>query len=403
MCNNNTYFNDKGTSAEVLLHEIASKTFFSHWSYLNPKKEDGKEICDLLVVFDDSVIVWQLKNVKLKGDLIKDKDYNKNKRQLFGAYDFLSQAKKTIVCDNMIYGKEEVDMDKVQNFYLISTFFGKHPISSNMSDKYNGRVFHVFTESFTKIVLSELDTISDFLEYLRCKEEFINQGSGVLSDYSEEGLLAFYLSNGRSFDVGNKNNSFLYIDEGCWDEFVGSELYYAKKEEDKKSRFWDELINQCLNQGGEYKTIAREMARHDRYQRTVLSCNFLKIIDEAKVLGSNHSRRCGFGFDAQEIGYVFYAVSNVEKSISETEIKKLEYNLKALTIIMRGKGFNRKTIIGIAYSNFISECAISYFYLNLPEWNTESQVLMENLIKETGFYSRVECSKQKADDVYPYY
>jgi len=36
------------------------------WCYPNPKLPDGKELCDLLVVFDDKAIICQIKNLKLK-------------------------------------------------------------------------------------------------------------------------------------------------------------------------------------------------------------------------------------------------------------------------------------------------------------------------------------------------
>ena len=59
------YFYIKGQKAEKLVHDLAVKTFLTDWCYLNPKLPDGKELCDLLVVFDDIAIIWQIKDLKV--------------------------------------------------------------------------------------------------------------------------------------------------------------------------------------------------------------------------------------------------------------------------------------------------------------------------------------------------
>src|ERR1700688_2081765 len=61
------YFYEKGRRAETVIHGLATKTFLTDWCYPNPKKPDGKELCDLLVVFDDTAIIWQIKDLKVDG------------------------------------------------------------------------------------------------------------------------------------------------------------------------------------------------------------------------------------------------------------------------------------------------------------------------------------------------
>jgi len=46
------------TTTEKLLAELCDRTFLKLWSYPNPFKDDGKEFCDLLVVFEDHVIIF---------------------------------------------------------------------------------------------------------------------------------------------------------------------------------------------------------------------------------------------------------------------------------------------------------------------------------------------------------
>src|ERR1035437_4801614 len=80
------YFSQKGAIAEAIIHSLATNTFFTDWCYANPKKPDGNELCDLLVVFDDTAILWQVKNLKVDAQgKYKSAEVEKNLRQLVGA------------------------------------------------------------------------------------------------------------------------------------------------------------------------------------------------------------------------------------------------------------------------------------------------------------------------------
>ena len=80
------YFRLKGQRAEEAIHELAERTFLTDWCYPNPKRSDGRELCDLLVVFGDCAIIWQVKDLKLDAaGRYKAKEVEKNLRQLAGA------------------------------------------------------------------------------------------------------------------------------------------------------------------------------------------------------------------------------------------------------------------------------------------------------------------------------
>jgi len=59
------YFRLKGAKAEEMVQDLANKSFFIDWCYPNPKLPNGKELCDLLIIFDDIAIIWQIKDLKL--------------------------------------------------------------------------------------------------------------------------------------------------------------------------------------------------------------------------------------------------------------------------------------------------------------------------------------------------
>lgn len=69
-------FTTKGKNAEQVLSGLAEKSFFTDWCFLNPCLPNGKELCDLLVIFNNIAIIWQVKDLKL------DKHGNVNNREV---------------------------------------------------------------------------------------------------------------------------------------------------------------------------------------------------------------------------------------------------------------------------------------------------------------------------------
>ena len=66
------------TRTEEILADLCEKTFLKLWSYPNPYKEDSKEMCDLLAVFENHVFVFFVREAhrfdKLKDTPPSDKD-----------------------------------------------------------------------------------------------------------------------------------------------------------------------------------------------------------------------------------------------------------------------------------------------------------------------------------------
>lgn len=58
------YSREKGAKAEKIIHELSLKSFFADSCYPNPPRPDGKDLCDLLVVFDDTAIIWQINDLR---------------------------------------------------------------------------------------------------------------------------------------------------------------------------------------------------------------------------------------------------------------------------------------------------------------------------------------------------
>src|SRR5262249_10633434 len=103
----------------------------------------------------------------------------------------------------------------------------------------------------------------------------------------EEELLAGYLNNGHTFDHFNGFNAAV-VEAGIWDHLQAKSEWKARKEADKISYGWDDIIERIHTGGStDYKPLAREMARLNRFKRRCLSKSFL----DAHIRADNDSAR----------------------------------------------------------------------------------------------------------------
>src|SRR6266513_1340778 len=60
------------TRTERLLASLCEQTFLKVWSYPNPIRDDGKELCDLLAVFENNVFIFFDRESRALDNLDKD-------------------------------------------------------------------------------------------------------------------------------------------------------------------------------------------------------------------------------------------------------------------------------------------------------------------------------------------
>ncbi len=373
------HFNRKGKKAESFVHELALKTFLTDWCFLNPSLPNKKELCDLLVVFDNVAIIWQIKNVKPteRGQNSKS-EVRKNLRQLSGARRQLFNLKTPIKLRNPRRTAETFDPNAITEVYLISVLLGYRPDFFPFVEPIGGFTAHVFTREFLQVVLSELDTIADFTNYLRAKESFIVNKEFLTIMGGEEELLAIYLKNNRSFGEIT-NASFVHIEKGFWNEYRTSLEYQSKKQEDQISYAWDGLINKAHEGSKRYEVVARELARPTRFERRVLAKRFVDDQLTAHNDEIHHLYRAAF--QGQCATYCFLYC---DQHISPDNRKLM---LKAICYVVRGKMPQNNKVIGIATEKkFAPSCSYDFCLLVLPVWTSENQRQMEILQKQFGIF-----------------
>jgi hypothetical protein len=380
------HFDLKGKTAETFVHELALKTFLTDWCFPNPVLPNGKELCDLLVVFDNVAIIWQIKDVKLGRDgRYNRSEVEKNLRQLSGARRQLFELQTSIRLQNSRRTVETFDPIQISEVFLISVLLGEGEDFFPFIEPIREFTAHVFTRDFVQIILTELDTIADFTKYLRAKEALIEDDKSIGVMGGEEELLAVYLTNDRGFgEIENARD--ILIEEGAWEALQESACYRSKKREDKISYEWDGIINTAHEGSKKYELITRELARPNRFERRVLANTFLDAWltahrDEAHDLSRT-------ALEARDATYCFLFC---EKHIPLEDRKNM---LKELCYVARGNFLDKQKVIGIATEKRRrASCSFDFCLINLPIWTSENQREMEKLQRRNGIFLNPKVGK----------
>lgn len=288
-------FNIKGEAAEQLVASLCKDAFFEDFCFKNPYYTKDKELCDVLVVLDDVAIIWQIKNIKLKAGQFNSSDIEKAIRQCRGAERKLLRLGTTTL-KNIAGKTKTVDTSKIKETFLIAAIEGGTPdFDRYYDDGSDGKSdVHIFFEGLTRFATKHLNTVSDFVEYLRYKENFLTKNKRMLLTNGEENLLALYLQNKRSFGNMDEDEEFdeMIVDlEGMADELENNDKDYAEKlEADHWSEGWDSLIEKkragllmdgTPAEGSDHDKFLQKMMSHNRFERRILGAQFFDAAAKA--------------------------------------------------------------------------------------------------------------------------
>jgi hypothetical protein len=370
-------FDIKGRTAEAMVHQLAEKTFLVDWCFPNPVLPDGKELCDLLVVFDEVVIICQVKDLKLgKHGIQKQSGVERNLRQLSGARRQLLDLNTPISLRNARRTIKQFDPSGIKEAFLLSILLGEDEDFFSGIELFRKSTIHVFNRSFTETVLQELDTVSDFINYLRSKETLIRDGKSFMIMGGEEELLAFYLMNDRSFSRIEKATHVVLI-EGSWSEFRKSAAYLSKKDEDKYSYGWDSIIDRAHEGSSEYELVARELARPTRFQRRFLGKCFL----DAWMIASDDKVHDAYRRIILSEGITYCFIFCGGRVPKEERIAMLQI----VCYVARGVFKENQKVLGIATEKPISStCSYDYCLLEFPAWSETNEKEVAKLRKQFG-------------------
>jgi len=305
------------TPSEQFVYDLTKKTCLSLWSYVNPRgKAANKELCDVLVVCDPHVVVISVKDIKLgdSGNIEVDwgrwerKAIDDSVKQIGGAVRWLEQADHVIRKD----GTKGLPLPPRERrvYHLIGVALGgSRQVPFSCPSTRDNRFVHVLDEQSCNLLLRELNTITDFTQYLSDKETFLQVGRTVVTG-GEEDLLARYLHQGRTFPEAD----LLLVEDGIWDTFTQRPEYQEKLKADRSSLLWDRIIETFAEDvlGGylefgpslsDSEFALRFLARETRFSRRFLGGALIEFLESSRR-GKTRAR-CIPSPSLQTVGYVF--------------------------------------------------------------------------------------------------
>jgi hypothetical protein len=277
---------------------MADRTFLNLWSYPNifidkrtGQKGDGKELCDLLVVCGDHILIFSDKTIAWPGgDDIGlawrrwfKRSIQKSVNQIRGAQRWLNEFPDRLFLDRKCTQRLPLCLppinrrrvhaivvalgagDACREFFnegigslMVSPDIkgddhikeeGVQPFSIGDIDPSSSFV-HVFDDATLNIVMTEMNTITDFTEYLTKKESLIRSGH-LIGASGEEDLIAYYMTHMNAAQEHDftkpdglpwMDNEAFVIGEDHYSSLLNNPQYLAKKQADNDSFIWDRLI-----------------------------------------------------------------------------------------------------------------------------------------------------------------
>lgn len=332
--------NEGVNESERQLFKLLNSTFLSLWSYIGPfsdegaaKNKQGKEMCDALVVFGNKVVIFSDKDIKFNEEKSLDvawkrwykKSITDSIRQLHAAESWVINNPHRIFLDNFCTIPFPINLNnKNIEIHLVAltkntlvparkyfdshqegstgTFIHFYPLEESdclkkpfvLCDAIKNKTFvHVFDEFSIDLVINELGTISDFLNYLKTKENLIRKYN-LLNVPGEEDLLGYYLDKEKfshginRFEYPYEDNQFLAITEGYWNNYKKFD-YKDHQSLKEMGTYWnklvasfsDSIITAKVGEGKDspffkHERAARALASENRSSRAYLSQAFLE-------------------------------------------------------------------------------------------------------------------------------
>jgi hypothetical protein len=265
---------------------------------------------------------------------------------------------------------------------------------------------HVFDDTALEIVMSTLDTITDFTAYLTKKEQFLTGKMGVAAAGEEE-LLSVYLrklnASGEHDFVIDGNYDRVVFDEGMWKVFQNRPERQAQIESNRISYAWDHLIEKFAfhfmtgtqyftsgKQVNEQEIMFRYLAREPRVRRRILAESLHEVLERSvhskKILEARVMTPTGPG----DPHYVFLFLRRKE-GITDEQYRTVRMNLLADYCAVTKLKFPKAVhIVGMASeAGLPPERSEDLIYLDASKWGPKDEARAQGIQKRLGILGKV--------------
>jgi hypothetical protein len=444
------------TPAERYLAKLCKRSFLSMWSYPGVFRDqgrpggrgDGKEVCDLLVIFENHVIVFSDKDCRFGSGADLQVEWPRwfkkavlgSAKQVWGAERWIREFPKRLFLDRKCTVPFPINLPDPANatFHLVVV---AHDVSRAFRERFGGSgslmidtslvgdlhfshipfvvgrldigktYVHVFDDTTLNVVMATLDTITDFTAYLTKKEQFLS-GSRVIFAAGEEELLAVYLrklnESGEHDFVIDGDYDVISFDEGFWETFVQSPERRAQIEKDRISYAWDALIEkfafyamtgtQYFTTGRplrEQEVVFRFLAREPRLRRRMLATSLHEVL-ERSINAAAWSARVMQPLNPGFPHYVFLFLKR-KPGLTDEEYREVRKNLLSDYCNVTKLTHPQATdIIGIgSEAGFPPRRSEDLMYLDASDWSPAQEARAKEIQNRFGLLREVNYERTR--------
>lgn len=411
--------------SEARLGKLTRRTFLSIWSYQNPYYDKGKELCDVLIVFGNDIIVISDKLIQYGNSTAPDVNwkrwYNKavasSIKQLRGALRQLKKAPHKVFCDASASSPFPLQLPPTNQMriHLIAVANGcemackqshGHPslkidtrcINDNQPMTVGtyagtGDFVHVISTKALEAIFECFDTTRDFIDYLEQKRTALSKEDWLI--HGEESLVGGYMLSqpgNRPFSIPitsfpvEDNIRIVYSE--IWSAYLNSDMRQLREQIRSPSYILDRLIEHIADEYqqknmviGQEMALAyheqafRLIARESRLSRQLICAALYEIWEEStSTFWSTIVRSQDF----PDLFYLWllYPEPPADCSVEQYE-KLLLDHLTQYMIVSRSKFPEAKLIFGICLPNRdCSKTSQGFRVLDGTHWNEELQALV---------------------------
>ena len=428
------------TPSEELLAKLCNESFLSLWTYPNLFNEPGKELADLLVVFGDDVVIFSDKSCKYTDSEDAEVNWQRWYRrsitrsigQMQKAENWIRKYSDRVFLDPKCAQRLPIQLppaDRIRvHFVCVVCGISRQAelntgkpcltisalVEGDVQPFVMGRALnaprwvHVFDDTNLMTLLSELSTVSDFLDYLRKKEVLLSSGEFAYAE-SELDLLAYFLWNGRQFPVpADLKADRFKLEPNLWERVEADKHFLAGREENKVSYFWDGLIEYLsdlylkeeLEVGNDipvddYERAVRIMAGEGRFSRRLLARWILERADKAKgvYIGSLHP-----SLQPDVLYVLLIGPGDGGKDHNEYRKARAE-QLRARCIAAKAAMRDRRYLVGIAMdARGVKGSSEDFIYLDTLDWTEEMIEKGEKLRQDLGYFVKGKAQEKRVNE-----
>lgn len=290
---------DAGKDVESIIQWLLEFSLLKDFVYRNPEREKGKEFSDVVVIYDDTVIIIQIKAQESSKNPLEwaEKNLQKAIKQLNGSFRMLSEGIVTEFKNEVLGTKIKIDLAKHKCIYGVIILAQSSPPYNPLKFISQGNwpkiPFNIFSLNDFEITCRRMTTAADFICYIEFRWDARDEIKILINDEENNmlkivPLLPQLLSNSslRKLELSKQENTIKIYSKKLKGEIISnSDFKYSLLVDDIISRAHDIDIS-VFGDSEDVKNLAHKIATClgylTRERRIRIGKKILEFAEKAK-------------------------------------------------------------------------------------------------------------------------